>query len=124
MTQMLELTIEDNLFAQLQQKAAADGADISTVAKRALRQYLQDEAQQKMHQEIDAYHRMHVTLREQYMGQYVAIHQGQVVDHDIDQHALYLRIRQRFPDDVLLIRQVRAEPEKTWTIRTPRFERE
>ena len=75
-----------------------------------------------MQQEIAAFHDLHPELLEHFPGQYVAVYQGQVVDHDSEQLALYLRIRQRYPDEVVLIRQVRSEAEKTWTMRTPKFE--
>ncbi len=83
-----------------------------------------DHAQQKMQQEITAYYHMHTDLLQHFKGQYVAVHQGQVVDHDAEQLALYLRIRQHYPEEVVLIRQVRPEAEKSWMIRTPKFERE
>jgi len=82
----------------------------------------QDEEQEKMQQEVAAYHELHQDLWQNFPGQYVAVYQGQVVDHDGEQLALYLRIRQRYPGKVVLIRQVRPEVEKSWTMRTPKFE--
>ena len=119
---MSQIVIEDNLFAQLQRKALGSGADIAALAHEAIQRYLQEEEQQKMQQEIAAFHDLHPELLEHFPGQYVAVYQGQVVDHDSEQLALYLRIRQRYPDEVVLIRQVRSEAEKTWTMRTPKFE--
>src|SRR3712207_2081815 len=34
--------------------------------------------------------------REQYTGEYVAVRHGEVIDHDPDRRALYLRMRERF----------------------------
>ena len=65
---------------------------------------------------------MHADLLQRYEGQHVAVYQGNVVDHDPDLLALYLRIDQKYPDDVVLIRQVRPEVERIIHIRSPRFE--
>ncbi|MCE7986815.1 MAG: hypothetical protein DYG89_37050 [Caldilinea sp. CFX5] len=115
---MSQIVIEDNLFVQLQRKARGSGTDIEELAHEAIQRYLQEDEQQKMQQEIAAFHDRHQELLRQFPGQYVAVHQGQVVDHDEEQLALYLRVRQRYPDEIVLIRQVRPEPERTWTMRT------
>ena len=82
---------------------------------------LQEEEEQKMQQEIAAYHDLHPALLQTFPGQYVAVHGGEVVEHDHEQLALYLRIRQHYPGEVVLIRQVRPEAEKTWTMRVPKL---
>lgn len=123
MSHIVELVIEDNLFSQLQQKAIGKGADVQAVAYEAIQRYLQDEEQEKMQQEIAAYHDLHPELLRSFPGQYVAVHQGQVIDHDTEQLALYLRIRQHYSGEIVLIRQVRPEAEKSWKMRSPQFER-
>ena len=40
------------------------------------------------------------------MGQYIALHQGKLVDHDTDGCALSLRIYQSYPNQFVLICQV------------------
>jgi hypothetical protein len=67
---------------------------------------------------------MHPALLNEYPNEYVAIYQGEVTDHDPAQSELYLRIRERYPHEVVLIRQVRPEIDRTLTIRSPRFERD
>ncbi|MFZ4657273.1 MAG: DUF5678 domain-containing protein [Caldilineaceae bacterium] len=119
---MSQIVIEDNLFAQLQRKARGSGADIEELAHEAIQRYLQEDEQQKMQQEIAAFHDLHQTLLQQFPSQYVAVHGGQVVDHDDEQLALYLRVRQSYPDEIVLIRQVRPEAERSWTMRTRKFE--
>jgi hypothetical protein len=58
-----------------------------------------------------AYRAMHAELYARYPGQYVAVYQGQLVDHDPDGEALFERIDQRFPDEIVLMTQVRETPE-------------
>jgi hypothetical protein len=55
-------------------------------------------------------------------GEYVAFYGGKLVDQDIDQVTLFLRIEERFPDAPVLIRQVRNESESTMRVYSPRLE--
>ena len=61
--------------------------------------------------------------RKRYAGEYVAVHGGEVVDHDPDQRALYLRVLARYGHQPVLI--VRADWNTTpeFTIHSPRLER-
>lgn len=68
-----------------------------------------------------AFKRLHPMLREQYFGQYVAIYQGELIDHDSDQVALFLRIQEKYPDEFVWIAPVGKEPEETYVLRSPRF---
>lgn len=74
-----------------------------------------------MLQEQDAYQAMLPELLAQYKNQYVAIHQGKVVDHDIDKIALVMRLDDNHPDAVVLVQQVSEEPEKVLRMRSPRL---
>lgn len=50
----------------------------------------------KLDREIAAYEKQHPILKQTYLGQWVAIHQGQLVDHDPDEPSLYRRIRANY----------------------------
>ena len=71
--------------------------------------------------EENAFRSLHPTLMKHYPGQYVAIHNGQLVDHDMDQVALYRRCRQIYADRFVLIAQVQRSAEETYTFRSPRM---
>jgi hypothetical protein len=68
-----------------------------------------------------AFKRLHPTLRERYLGQYVAIYQGELIDYDSDQVALFLRIQEKHPDEFVWIAPVGEEPEENYVLRSPRF---
>ncbi|MCL4871866.1 MAG: hypothetical protein KJ063_23145 [Anaerolineae bacterium] len=68
-----------------------------------------------------AYIRLFPQLHKQYYGHYVAVHQGQLVDHDIDYGTLVERIEERYPDVFVWLTQVEDEPIGTMTIRSPYF---
>ena len=71
--------------------------------------------------EMQAYITMHPRLKEQYFGQHVAIYQGQLIDHDKDFDALYERVRQQYPDEIVWMSTVKAEPIETIYVRSPRW---
>ena len=68
-----------------------------------------------------AFKRMHPVLREKYPGQYVAIYQEELIDHDVDQVALYLRVKEQYPGQFVWIAPVNDEPEETYVVHSPRF---
>lgn len=81
------------------------------------------ERQAEMLQEVAAFEEQHQQLVEQYLNEYVAIHKGQVVDHDVDHLQLVRRIDRRYPDDIVLIRQVEPQLPRPLRAPSPRFTR-
>ena len=63
----------------------------------------------KLEAEVRAFERMHPRLVEAYLGQFVAVHEGRVVDADGDFEALFLRLQRRLGGVVVLIRRVEGE---------------
>ena len=61
-------------------------------------------------------------IRDRYEGEYVAIHGGQVVDHDREEMALVKRIQMNYPTDVVVhIRLASRKPDTELHMRSPRF---
>lgn len=56
--------------------------------------------------EEEAFQSMHAAWLEQYPGEYMAVFQGQLVDHDLSFGALLERIESRYPEERVLIRPV------------------
>ena len=71
--------------------------------------------------EKTAYIRLFPQLKKQYAGQYVAIYQGQLIDHDADYGVLFERIDENYPDVFVWLTQVEDEPIGTITFRSPLF---
>ena len=65
---------------------------------------------------------MYPQLGERYLGQFVAVHNGQIVDADVDFEALFLRIQERFEDTPVLIRLVSTTPTLELRASSPRLE--
>ncbi len=60
--------------------------------------------------------------RAYYANRYVAIKNRQVTDHDVDQRALYIRMRQRFGSDPVAIVRADWQEPPVFEIRSPRLE--
>ncbi|HFQ94160.1 MAG TPA: ribbon-helix-helix domain-containing protein [Anaerolineae bacterium] len=115
------LTLPKETLEKLDSVAAQTGVTVSDLADKAIQQYLRREAERKIIREEKAYHAHHDQLLQQYRDQYIAIHEGQVVDCDVNELALYLRIRQQYPQTGILIKRVTAKPDNVWHIRSLRL---
>lgn len=65
---------------------------------------------EQMLREIESFKLMHKQLVQDCLGLYVAIFQGKLVDHDNDPVVLLQRIKQQYPDQVVLRRKVEKQP--------------
>lgn len=83
---------------------------------------LDDELEQIVDAEIAAYHQLHPMLLAEHAGEYVAIAEQVLVDHDVDKLALYRRIQARYPEQFVLVRRVDRMPEPELHIRSPRYD--
>ncbi|MCB0109856.1 MAG: hypothetical protein KDE53_28230 [Caldilineaceae bacterium] len=97
------------MVEELEQVAAAQNTSREELLNKAVSQFLYKVALEKMKAETAAYERMHAQLITEHLGEHVAIHNGQMVDHDSDLVALRKRIRQRFGRMPILLREVTLE---------------
>jgi hypothetical protein len=74
--------------------------------------------------EMEAYIALHPSLKEQYLGKYVAIYHSNLVDYDDNPVALIERIEEQYPDEFVWLTQVGLEPIQTFVFRSPRIIRE
>jgi hypothetical protein len=116
------ITVEPDLYKQVKTVASEQQVSIDEVLAEAARDYLWELDRQKISRESEAYRQMHAALKKRFFGQYVAVHDGDVVDHDADESKLWQRIRQRFGHTPVMITQVGETPERTLVRRGFRFE--
>lgn len=119
---MTTLTLAPKLLQQLEQVAAEKTTSTDELLDAAVRIYLRQLDREKIRREAAAYRRLHPQLLTDHLGQYVAVHHGRVVDSDSHFEALHRRIRERFGNQAVLIRQVETEPKRELTFRSPRVE--
>ncbi len=114
--------VEPTLYRRVEEAAQEQKASVDEILAEAVRLYLWEQERQKVEQESVAYRRRHAQIKTQYLGQFVAIHKGQVVDHDPEFTALRRRIRQRYGHTPVMITLVEELPERPLTRRG--FQRE
>ena len=119
------LTIPDYIYRQAEQIAHAERRPVTEVFNEALVQVFPavhvNPGREQMEKEQAAFRRQHAQLMVDYPGEYVRLYQGRVVDHDVNQLALVMRINEKYPDEVVLIKQVTTEPDRVLHMRSPRL---
>jgi hypothetical protein len=86
---------------------------INEILAKVVRQYLWELDRRKISEESKIYRQRYAELKAQYLGQYIAMHNGQVVDHDADFLALRQRVHQRFGRTPVMITLVEDVAERT-----------
>ena len=117
-----QVALDTELVKSLQEVAAERGASLDQVFADSVRQYLRQARRAKLQREAEAFEALHAELKSKYLGQHVAIHDGNLVDHDTDPVALVRRVRERFGHAAVLIRQVEEQPEREYVFNSPRLE--
>ncbi|MBM4459724.1 MAG: hypothetical protein FJ011_18510 [Chloroflexi bacterium] len=132
---MINVALSEHAAEKLHRAAARRGTSISELLDQVVERYVADlavwsdwnEGDQEdaelgeIEQEQRAYEARHSQLLEAYPGQYIAMLNGCVVDHDADRVALGRRIRTRYGNRSVLITPVRQEARQTIVIRRPRL---
>ena len=119
---MIELSLNESTANQLQKMAEAVGSTSVELAEQAIRQFLREEKRRLMRHETAAFRQMHPELFKHYPGEFAAVYQGKLIDHDRDHAALLKRIDAQFPDVLVLIAPVLPQPEEVYTIHSPRLD--
>jgi len=101
---------EPMLVWQIEQLADRTAQPVEQLLESAARRYFDEMEREAIHGETEAFWTMHDELRTHYSGQYVALYQGSVVDHDADVSRLEQRLRERFGPLPVLIAPVEPAP--------------
>lgn len=118
----MTITLQPDIADQISEVANQQHATVDSLVDRALRNYMANYRHEKIRSETDAFHRLFGNLVRDYFGQYVAIHNQEVIDHDPDLRALHLRVHARLGRMPVLLKQVTDEPEHELVFRSPKFE--
>ena len=117
-SQPLEGVVKDALNAFLQASTVSEeGAGNGSSARTS------DWRRAKIHTEAEAWRSLPAAVRHSYGEDFVAVHNGQVVDHDRDRLSLYRRIRTRFDDVPVLITPAGSAAPREFQLLSPRVER-
>lgn len=84
----------------------------------------EDETAEQLRNEANAWFARPKVERQQYQGEYIAIHKHEVVDHDPEQRTLYGRVRKRFKALPVLLIHADWDALPEFTTHTPNLVQE
>ena len=125
MDTQVTLTLPDYLYQQVEAAARHSHRPVTDLLVDVLAEafppvYVHPQ-RARMLEEQQAYERQREAILAQYEGEYVAVHGGKVVDHDVDEIELVKRIQKNYPNDVVHIRLASRKPDTELRMRSPRF---
>jgi hypothetical protein len=99
---MTAIQLDPHLAIRIEElKKSLNGSieiEVQEAANEAIQRLLDQLVIRKLEQEQRAFEAQHSQLVEKFLGRFVAFHQGQLVDVDDDQHNLYVRVQQAYPN--------------------------
>ena len=111
MEQTQKIQLDPGLMAtleELQESLDDNFTDrVNDAINDAVTALLEEFNDQKLDQEQAAFEAMHAQLVSTHLGQFVAIHQEKLIDADVNQRALYIRVHRNHPHTVIGIFPVR-----------------
>lgn len=103
---------EPTLVRQVEQWGRETGKSAEKILEMAVQTYLDELEKEAIHAETQAFWAMYDDLLKRYSGEYIALYQGQVVDHDKNVSRLEERVRERFGSLPVLIASVSPQPRR------------
>ena len=119
---LTHVPLDSALAETLDELARAQGLSLEQVMDNAVRHYLRQARREKIQVEAEHYRALHTQLRAQYPDQHVAIHEGQLVDHDADAEALVRRLHERYGSTPVLVTHVNSQPVPEYVVRRPQLD--
>ena len=118
---MTAIDLNPGLFEQVRRIARWQRVTTDELTSRALASYLDRLEWEKLQSEMDAFQTQLPALLDAYPDQYVAMHEGQVIDHDADLRTLHSRVYTRMGSVPVLLQKVTATPTPDILVRSPRL---
>jgi hypothetical protein len=118
----MTVNLKTETLNDLEEMAHHYGLEVNELLNNALRNYRRRLDEAKIEAEKQQFLRQHAQLKENYLGQFIALHQGQVIDHDQTFETLHRRVRQKYGREAILIRRVEVEPDRPLMWRSPRLQ--
>lgn len=117
------IALDKVLVDRLRYAAEWRGISFEEAASKAITEYLGRFGIEKVRAEQAIFEKMRPALLEKYRGQYVAVHNGQVVASAPDIRTLHHQVFVRFGFTPILHIEVTDEPERDIIVRSPRLVR-
>ncbi len=113
---MTTVALRPNLIDQLKNEAARRKTSVEVLANDWLEEQLWEAKRKKINEEAERFRAQHAQLLEKHAGEYVAMHDGVVIDHDTDLVTLHNRIRKQYGDEPILMSPVTSNPVQSFKV--------
>ncbi|MDI6768807.1 MAG: hypothetical protein QMD04_03940 [Anaerolineales bacterium] len=100
---MSDVVLREPLASNVRAEAQAQGIDVEELINTALRHYRFRAQQEKINDEAAWWRSAMPEMRGRYLGEFVAIHNHEIVDHDRDEEALKQWVRVKYGKTAILI---------------------
>jgi hypothetical protein len=120
---MLAVTLKPDVEQFVETITQHTPLTVDGLINKALRVYWAQYQREKISAECKLFDQQKPELLTRYPSEYIAMHQGQVIDHGPDLGELHLRVFAQLGHTPVLLKRVTNEPERAIIIRSPRLER-
>ena len=120
---MLSVTLKPDVAEQISQIAGESKMETEAVVDTAVRAYLRKRAEEKIRAEQKEFNEQKESLLVKYKGEYVAVHNGEVIDHDPSIGELHRRVHKSLGRIPVLLKKVTDEPDRVLVFRSPKLQR-
>ena len=115
MSTQIVLEVPDDIYEQVERLAVTTEREVAEVLldtiTRTFSPFPVDPNRSVMNRNIEKFRALHAELVMTHLGQFVAICDDKLVDHNPDPVTLLQRVRTQYPDKVVLRRKVESVPE-------------
>ena len=109
---MAVIELPARLINPLRVLAERQRSSVEEIVEDLLGEYLREQRHHQLVEEMARYQDLHVQLVAEYLGKFVGMLEGRVLDSDLDGGKLYLRLRQQYGDLPILIVEVNERPDQ------------
>ncbi|MBI3914387.1 MAG: hypothetical protein HY327_09415 [Chloroflexi bacterium] len=110
------LALRPNLIDPLKNEAARRKTSVEALANDWLEEQLWEAKRKKINEEAERFRAQHAKLLEKHAGEYVAMRDGVVIDHDLDLLTLHQRVRNQYGDEPILMAPVTSSPVQSFKV--------
>lgn len=94
---------EPHLINEVEQAALHEGRSPEDLLQEAVRKYLASYRQKRILAESKVWYQLPADVRNQFVGLFVALYNGEIVDSDKERISLYERIREKYGRQPVLL---------------------
>jgi hypothetical protein len=120
---MLTITLKPDIAEEVERLTQDTHTTPDAVVDSALRAYLLDFEREKIKVETARFNEQKQALLSQYENQYIAMHNGQVIDHDVELWVLHERVIEKLGNTPVLLKKVTSRSDADIVLHSPKLEK-